>query len=146
MSQVAHWKGIFDVIDQDHDGKITEEDIKNTYSSLGLKDEGEAAKMMAEADSDGLVFNGFLKLMGTKYGDFSDRNELEQVFAAFKDDSKTLNAAELKEHLISVGKSNQDIQLSKDDINNVLRTFGKKSDLTGKTAFAADKFIDTVSR
>ncbi|KAG7695343.1 hypothetical protein KL930_003776 [Ogataea haglerorum] len=146
MSQVAHWKGIFDVIDQDHDGKITEEDIKNTYSSLGLKDEGEAAKMMAEADSDGLVFNGFLKLMGTKYGDFSDRNELEQVFAAFKDDSKTVNAAELKEHLISVGKSNQDIQLSKDDINNVLRTFGKKSDLTGKTAFAADKFIDTVSR
>ncbi|KAG7694457.1 hypothetical protein KL933_003722 [Ogataea haglerorum] len=146
MSQVAHWKGIFDVIDQDHDGKITEEDIKNTYSSLGLKDEGEAAKMMAEADSDGLVFNGFLKLMGTKYGDFSDRNELEQVFAAFQDDSKTVNAAELKEHLISVGKSNQDIQLSKDDINNVLRTFGKKSDLTGKTAFAADKFIDTVSR
>ncbi|KAG7800408.1 hypothetical protein KL944_003981 [Ogataea haglerorum] len=146
MSQVAHWKGIFDVIDQDHDGKITEEDIKNTYSSLGLKDKGEAAKMMAEADSDGLVFNGFLKLMGTKYGDFSDRNELEQVFAAFKDDSKTVNAAELKEHLISVGKSNQDIQLSKDDINNVLRTFGKKSDLTGKTAFAADKFIDTVSR
>ncbi|KAG7876259.1 hypothetical protein KL938_004650 [Ogataea parapolymorpha] len=145
MSQVAHWKGVFDIIDQDHDGKITDEDIKNTYSSLGLKDEGEAQKMMAEAGSDGLVFNGFLRLMGSKYGDFSDRSELEQVFATFKDDSKTVNAAELKEHLTSVSRTNQDIQSSKEDINKVLKAFSKKSDLTGKTAFAADKFIDTVS-
>ncbi|KAG7878604.1 hypothetical protein KL907_003835 [Ogataea polymorpha] len=145
MSQVAHWKGVFDVIDQDHDGKITEEDIRNTYTSLGLKDEGEAQKMMAEAGSEGLVFNNFLKLMGSKYGDFSDRSELKQVFATFKDDSNTVNATELREHLANVSSANQDIHLSKEDMKNVLKSFSKKSDLTGKTAFAADKFIDTVS-
>ncbi|KAG7833069.1 hypothetical protein KL939_003607 [Ogataea angusta] len=100
---------------------------------------------VSEAGPDGLVFNGFLKLMGSKYGEFSDRSELEQVFATFKDDSKTVDAAELKKHLTGVSKTDPDIQLSKNDIDNVLKSFGKKSDLTGKTAFAADKFIDTVS-
>ncbi|KAG7887450.1 hypothetical protein KL936_004147 [Ogataea polymorpha] len=101
--------------------------------------------MMAEAGSDGLVFNNFLKLMGSKYGDFSDRSELKQVFATFKDDSNTVNATELREHLANVSSANQDIHLSKEDMKNVLKSFSKKSDLTGKTAFAADKFIDTVS-
>ncbi|KAH3666476.1 hypothetical protein OGAPHI_003472 [Ogataea philodendri] len=144
-SQIEHFKAIFDILDQDHDGKISAEDIKNTHSSLGIKDGGDAKKMLAESGSDGLVFNAFVKFMHTKYGDFNDKNELEQVFSSFKNESNTIYADDLRQNILDVGKTNPDAKMSKNDLNKVISSFSKKNGLTGKATFTSDAFIDTVS-
>ncbi|XP_039259799.1 myosin regulatory light chain, smooth muscle isoform X3 [Styela clava] len=88
QSQIQEFKEAFTMIDANRDGFIDQEDLKDTYASLGrgLKDD-KAKNMLADA-SGPLNFQVFLALFGDKLSGTDPEETILQAFKVLDPDNK----------------------------------------------------------
>ncbi|KAK6185102.1 hypothetical protein SNE40_007413 [Patella caerulea] len=87
-NQVQEFKEAFTMIDQNRDGVIDLEDLKDMYSNLGrIPPDSELNEMLKEAPS-ALNFTTFLNLFGEKMGGTDPENTIVDAFAMFDDEGK----------------------------------------------------------
>ncbi|QPG73837.1 hypothetical protein FOA43_001152 [Brettanomyces nanus] len=143
--QLRNYKSLFNLIDQDHDGKISSKNLKSTIVNLGIEglEDDSIVKMLSNKDStSSLNLNDFLRLMGSKFAEFSEASDLQEAFKVFGGDQ--INATKLRATLMDVGKTNRDNGIESEEIDSVLGDFTKENKITGEKIFMADKFIDAV--
>jgi len=97
-------KEAFTMIDQNRDGIIDIEDLKDMYSNLGrIPPDDELKQMLKEAPGP-LNFTMFLNLFGEKLSGTDPEDTIRQAFSMFDDDNKgTLQEEYLKDLLSNMG-------------------------------------------
>ncbi|XP_076466716.1 myosin regulatory light chain A, smooth adductor muscle-like isoform X2 [Babylonia areolata] len=97
-------KEAFTMIDQNRDGIIDIEDLKDMYSNLGrIPPDAELKEMLAEAPGP-LNFTMFLNLFGEKLSGTDPEDAIRNAFAMFDDEGKgTLPEEYLKDLLQNMG-------------------------------------------
>lgn len=82
-AQITEFKEAFAMIDQDHDGYITENDLREIYSNLGKEpSDAELARMISEAPSK-INFTMFLTLFGERMTGTDPEDVIKNAFACF---------------------------------------------------------------
>ncbi|GME87446.1 unnamed protein product [Ambrosiozyma monospora] len=148
--QIHTFKAIFNLIDQDHDNKISVKDLKTTIVNIGIDNiDDDAINDMIPDGQTEINFNSFLKIMNNKFGTFSGKHELTQAFAAFNEPQSTktidnINSKKLSKSLLETEKKSSDLNITKSDIEKVIKEFTDTNELTGNKTFSAEKFIDTI--
>ncbi|KAL7674972.1 hypothetical protein ACOME3_001242 [Neoechinorhynchus agilis] len=104
QAQIQEFKEAFNIIDGDHDGFITIDDLKEIFASLGkVMPEEDIAKMVDEAPND-INFTMFLTLFGEKLMGTDPEEVIANAFACFDSNSTGyVDANELREFLITLG-------------------------------------------
>lgn len=117
QNQIQEFKEAFTMIDQDRDGIIGEEDLRNIFQQIGREADPKVVKEMLAECSEKLNFTHFLTLFGEKLHGTDTEGVLRDAFALF-DEEKTgfLSEEYFKELLSSVGD-----QYSKDELKQVLK-------------------------
>ncbi|PFH54858.1 hypothetical protein AMATHDRAFT_52859 [Amanita thiersii Skay4041] len=119
-SQIQQFKEAFQLIDHDKDGWVSETDLKEIFSSLGITpsrqtlDELLSARpgthgrsnSLEESVSDrGINFTMFLTMMGERLFEFDTEAELLEAFESFdENDSGFVKVDEMKKWLSEVGE------------------------------------------
>lgn len=150
--QIRQYKTLFNLIDQDHDQKISLKDLKTTIVSLGMEsmDDDSVLKMLPEGSKE-MNLNAFLKLIGTKFQGFSESSELEDAFSVFDNSSSRdsgIDANRLKDALLDANerlKGTEGLSLTEEEMDTAIDDFSKENKISGKKTFLADKFIETIS-
>nr|XP_034953055.1 myosin light chain 5 [Zootoca vivipara] len=105
QTQIQEFKEAFTLIDQNRDGFIDKEDLKDTYASLGktnVKDE-ELESMLKEATGP-INFTMFLNLFGEKLSGTDTEETILNAFKMFDPDGKgNLNKDYIKRLMMSQG-------------------------------------------
>jgi len=132
-AQVQQFKEAFSLIDQNRDGLITEQDLRDTFTSLGITP---TKSMMDEllssrpgvhgrspspshTDDGGneVNFAMFLTMMGERLFEFDSENELLEAFLSFdENDSGTVRVDEIRKWLGETGD-----RMTQDEINQFLQ-------------------------
>ncbi|KAG7321071.1 hypothetical protein KOW79_015486 [Hemibagrus wyckioides] len=103
QTQIQEFKEAFTLIDQNRDGFIDKEDLKDTYASLGklnVKD-NELEDMLKEA-SGPINFTMFLNLFGEKLHGTDPEDTILNAFKMFDPEAKGyINTAELQHILMT---------------------------------------------
>jgi len=104
QAQIQEYKEAFTMIDQNRDGIIDIEDLKDMYSNLGrIPPDDELKQMLKEAPGP-LNFTMFLNLFGEKLSGTDPEDTIRQAFSMFDDDNKgTLQEEYLKDLLSNMG-------------------------------------------
>ncbi|CAG5128100.1 unnamed protein product [Candidula unifasciata] len=102
--QVQEFKEAFTMIDQNRDGIIDIEDLKDMYSNLGrIPPDAELKEMLKEAPGP-LNFTMFLNLFGEKLSGTDPEDTIRQAFSMFDADGKGYIPEEyLKDLLANMG-------------------------------------------
>lgn len=103
---VQELKEAFTMMDQNRDGFIDVEDLKDMYNSLGREiSDKEAKELLKEApDPDKLNFTGFLTLFGEKTSGTDPESTLLNAFKMFDEEDKgVLDEAYFKDLLMNMG-------------------------------------------
>ncbi|XP_067657313.1 myosin regulatory light chain, smooth muscle-like isoform X1 [Haliotis asinina] len=88
QSQVQEFKEAFTMIDQNRDGVIDIEDLKDMYGNFGrIPPDAELKEMLAEAPGP-LNFTMFLNLFGEKLSGTDPEDTIRNAFAMFDDAGK----------------------------------------------------------
>ena len=86
QSQIQEFKEAFNMIDQDRDGFIDKEDLKDMFASLGkVVPEDYIDAMLAEAPG-ALNFTMFLTLFGEKLNGTDPEDVIKNAFACFDEE------------------------------------------------------------
>jgi len=124
QAQVAEFKDGFAIMDRDHDGVLSKEDIRGVYDEIGrLCTEGDLDAMLAEAPGP-INFTTFLQMFANKSsGEVDDDAVVAKSFRAFE-------------------KNPGEIDM--DQFRGMLQAFGDKfSSAEVDDAYAAfDEFVD----
>ncbi|XP_038648553.1 myosin light chain 5-like [Scyliorhinus canicula] len=103
QTQIQEFKEAFTLIDQNRDGFIDKEDLKDTYASLGklnVKDD-ELESMLHEATGP-INFTMFLNLFGEKLHGSDPEEVMLNAFKMFDPDAKGhINKDELRQMLMT---------------------------------------------
>lgn len=78
----------FTLIDQNRDGFIDIEDLKDMYASLGRTPSDKELKEMLDESPGPLNFTMFINLFGEKLNGTDPENALMNAFAMFDEDNK----------------------------------------------------------
>lgn len=115
QNQIQEFKEAFTMIDQDRDGIIGDDDLRNIFQQIGREAEPKVVKEMLAESAEKLNFTHFLTLFGSKLHGTDTEGALRDAFSLF-DEDKTGNLAEeyVKDLLMNVGD-----QYSKDEIKQV---------------------------
>lgn len=141
-TQIQQYRMLFNMIDQDSDDKISIDDLKAINKNVDLKLSDTAMKdMLIDSENGTVDFNGFLKIVGSRFSVFSDENELKDAFATFVE-KDGIDGSVLKKSLVSITE-NAD---GKKAVSAVVDEFTKENKITGYKKFDADKFIDGVKQ
>jgi len=105
QTQVQEFKEAFNMIDQDRDGFISNEDLKDMMASLGqVQSDAEIDAMIKEAPG-AINFTMFLTLMGEKLNGTDPEDVIRNAFKCFdKDGSGFINEDTMRELLKSMGE------------------------------------------
>jgi len=106
QSQIQEFKEAFTMIDQNRDGFIDVDDLKDMYNSLGREaSDKECKELLKEApDPDKLNFTGFLTLFGEKTSGTDPEATLLNAFKMFDEQDKgVLDEAYVKDLLMNMG-------------------------------------------
>ncbi|KAM6985231.1 myosin light chain 5-like [Aplochiton taeniatus] len=101
QSQIQEFKEAFTLIDQNRDGFIDKEDLKDTYASLGrlnVKD-NDLEDMLKEA-SGPINFTMFLNLFGEKLHGTDPEETITNAFKMFDPDAKGVIHKDELQHLL----------------------------------------------
>ncbi|XP_008112787.2 myosin light chain 5 isoform X1 [Anolis carolinensis] len=105
QTQIQEFKEAFTLIDQNRDGFIDKEDLKDTYASLGktnVKDD-ELESMLKEATGP-INFTMFLNLFGEKLSGTDTEETILNAFKMFDPDAKgNINKDYIKRLMMSQG-------------------------------------------
>uniref|UniRef100_A0A3P8U5D9 Myosin light chain 5 n=1 Tax=Amphiprion percula TaxID=161767 RepID=A0A3P8U5D9_AMPPE len=130
QTQIQEFKEAFTLIDQNRDGFIDQEDLKDTYASLGklnVKD-GELEEMLKEA-SGPINFTMFLNLFGEKLHDSVESHPVKQMFESSNIDAAGNLDYKSLCYIITHGEEQQDLlqavywSLFRGELNSVLSWF-----------------------
>ncbi|EUB59497.1 Myosin regulatory light chain A, smooth adductor muscle [Echinococcus granulosus] len=88
QTQIQEFKEAFTLIDQNRDGFIDIEDLKDMYASLGRTPSDKELKEMLDESPGPLNFTMFINLFGEKLNGTDPENALMNAFAMFDEDNK----------------------------------------------------------
>jgi len=101
QAQVQEFKEAFTMIDQNRDGIIDIEDLKDMYSNLGrIPPDAELNEMLKEAPGP-LNFTMFLNLFGEKLSGTDPEDTIRQAFSMFDEEGKGKIAEDYLKDLLS---------------------------------------------
>ncbi|KAG8897422.1 hypothetical protein FRB99_008162 [Tulasnella sp. 403] len=122
-AQIQQFKEAFSLIDQDGDGMVTEADLKNTFSNLGITP---TRRMMDDLLTDrpggesaddkdrGVNFTMFLTMMGEHLLELDSEQELLEAFECFdENDEGKVKCEELRKWLGEVGERMDDEEIDR---------------------------------
>lgn len=105
QSQVQEFKEAFNMIDQDRDGFISNDDLRDMLASLGqvMKDD-EIEAMIKEAPG-AINFTMYLTLMGEKLNGTDPEDVIKNAFKCFDpENTGVINEDTMRELLMSMGE------------------------------------------
>lgn len=142
-TQIQKYRLIFGLIDQDGDDLISFEDIKSAFHDIGITmDENTIKDDMLSTGKDGkLDFNGFLNVVGSKFGGFSEESELRDAFETFKSNNH-IDSNLLKQNILNVVDDNQ----IKEGITDAIDEYTNENKITGEKKFEQDRFIANIKQ
>jgi len=105
QTQVQEFKEAFNIIDQNRDGFIDNEDLKDMLASLGqVSSEEECDKMIKEAPG-AINFTMFLTLFGEKLNGTDPEDVIKNAFKCFDPDGTgVINEDSFRRLLVSMGE------------------------------------------
>jgi len=104
QTQIQEFKEAFTLIDQNRDGFIDIEDLKDMYASLGRTPSDKELKEMLDESPGPLNFTMFINLFGEKLNGTDPESALMNAFAMFDaDDKKYIPEEYLKDLLEHMG-------------------------------------------
>eukprot|EP01137_Pigoraptor_chileana_P015474 Opistho-2@71444 len=117
QNQISEFKEAFNMIDQDHDGFISKEDLSDMLASFGRQPtEKEIDEMMNEAPGT-INFTMFLTLFGEKLNGTDPEDVIRNAFGCFDQGGTGLvNVEQLRELLTTMGD-----RLTEDEFDDMLR-------------------------
>ncbi|XP_074643401.1 myosin regulatory light chain, smooth muscle-like isoform X2 [Tubulanus polymorphus] len=102
--QIQEFKEAFTMIDQNRDGFIDIEDLKDMYASLGREPKDDELKAMLKEAPDKLNFTAFLTLFGEKLHGTDSEETMRNAFRMFDEEQKGyLEEEYIKELLTTMG-------------------------------------------
>jgi len=102
--QIQELKEAFTMIDQNRDGFIDLDDLKDMYASLGREPREDELKAMLKEAPDKLNFTAFLTLFGEKLHGTDSEETMRNAFRMFDEESVgTLAEEYIKELLMNMG-------------------------------------------
>ncbi|ANZ75080.1 BA75_02329T0 [Komagataella pastoris] len=130
--QIEKLQAIFEIIDQDSDGKITISDLRQMFNSLGdSRTEKDLVTMFEEEDLDfksSISFAMFLKFMSSKIERMTEIRELREALTVFaKEDIKKQEICEALDDTL--------------EVQEVLNEFCRENPLTGEVVFQKEKYF-----
>ncbi|KAH9964204.1 EF-hand [Russula dissimulans] len=128
--QIQQFKEAFSLVDQDRDGLVGEQDLKDTFASLGIMPSIEMLEEMltsrpgergqlssSSAEDRGINFAMFLTMMSEHLFEFDAEAELTEAFSSFDEsDSGTVRCDEIRKWLSETGD-----RMSQAEINRFLK-------------------------
>lgn len=138
--QIDMLREIFLLIDEDGDGIISEEDLKNAFKIVNKQVSNEDIESMFNTAQDPLTFGGFLSLLASGISDLSSKDELETAFEVFQskgDDEMKCNYDDLTDNLVLSG-------MKKEEIDEIFKSF-IKTGMDGSRTLLAQRFISILS-
>ncbi|CAF0809487.1 unnamed protein product [Adineta ricciae] len=134
QKQVQEFKEAFGLMDQDRDGSISLDDLKEVYSSLGKAPKESDLKQMLEETGGPVNFTKLLTLFGDRLNGTDAEDILMNAFKTFDDEGKgNLNRDNLRELLTAMGKPTE--RLSDVEFTQMLE--GAPVDTKGLLDYAA---------
>lgn len=112
QQQIQEFKEAFGLIDQNRDGFIDIEDLKDMYASLGRQPDDKELKQMLEESPGPLNFTMFINLFGEKLSGTDPESALLNAFKMFDDD----NVGKLEEEYVKDLLQNMGDNFSADEI------------------------------
>lgn len=104
QQQIQEFKEAFSLIDQNRDGFIDIEDLKDMYASLGNTPSDKDLKEMLDESPGPLNFTMFINLFGEKLNGTDPETALRNAFIMFDTDQKgTLDEEYIKDLLENMG-------------------------------------------
>ncbi|KAI3383830.1 hypothetical protein SNEBB_010248 [Seison nebaliae] len=104
QAQIQEFKEAFNMIDQDRDGLISKEDLRDMLASLGKEVSDEYLEEMIAEAKGSINFTMFLTLFGEKLNGTDPEEVIRNAFQCFDDDnSGKINEERLKELLLTTG-------------------------------------------
>jgi len=131
----------FNMFDQNGDGSISTEELKEVMSNLGqvVSDE-EIKDMLEDVDTDAegsLDFDAFKKIMSQKLGATDINNEIQEAFQFFDQDGDgTITAEELRLCMKKLGE-----ELTEEEIEEML----KEADSDGNGEIEYAEFVKLIT-
>ena len=120
----------FSVLDHNNTGTISQSDVNETLSSLGLSN---ASQFFPPGTVQQLTLPQFLNQLANSLVELSPQQELLNAFSAFDDDdSGQVDVAELKDALLHTAPYVGETPLTEHDLEVVL---GANGDFTGRRVF-----------
>jgi len=119
QSQVQEFKEAFNMFDQDRDGKVNHDDLREIYMSLGKVPKDADLKAMIEEASGPINFTMLLTLFGDRLSGTDDESVLMNAFKLFDPaNAGFIHKDALREILTGEGK--KDERLDEKEFNQVL--------------------------
>ncbi|KAK4688580.1 hypothetical protein P7C73_g1519, partial [Tremellales sp. Uapishka_1] len=121
--QVKQFKEAFTMIDQDGDGRVTEDDLKTMLSNLGQTPTPALLSTLlssrpggaaATDTKSGINFTQFLAMMGEHLLELDPEHDLVEAFACFDDGDKgVVDIKEMRRHLGEIGDRMEDWEIER---------------------------------
>jgi len=119
QKQVQEFKEAFGLMDQDRDGTISVDDLKEVYSSLGKAPKDADLKAMIDEAPGPINFTMLLTLFGERLNGTDEESTIVNAFKIFDADAKGhIHREALKSMLCSEGKKEE--RLSDQEFNQML--------------------------
>jgi Ca2+-binding EF-hand superfamily protein len=119
QSQVQEFKEAFGLMDQDRDGTISVDDLKEVYNSLGKAPKEAELKAMVEEAAGPINFTMLLTLFGDRLNGTDDESVILNAFKLFDPSaSGHIDKKTLKDMLVHEGKPDE--RLTEAEFNQVL--------------------------
>ena len=134
QSQVQEFKEAFGLMDQDRDGVISMDDLKEVYNSLGRVPKEPELKSMIEEASGPINFTMLLTLFGDRLGGTDEESVIMNAFKLFDRDNKGLMHKDMMRELLTAS-GKPDERLTDTEFNQVLE--GAPIDNKGNLDYAA---------
>lgn len=119
QSQVQEFKEAFGLMDQDRDGTISVDDLKEVYASLGRQPKEAELKAMIEEAPGPLNFTMMLTLFGERLNGTDEESTITNAFKIYDVENKgSIHREALREILTQEGR--KDERLSDQEFNQML--------------------------
>jgi len=119
QSQVQEFKEAFGLMDQDRDGTISVDDLKEVYASLGRAPKDAELKAMIEEAPGPLNFTMMLTLFGERLNGTDEESTIVNAFKIFDTEAKgAIHREQLREILTQEGR--KDERLNDQEFNQML--------------------------
>ena len=102
--ELQEFRELFDLVDLDHGGSISPDELGSLMETLGLKpNQDELDEMIREIDEDGngeIEFDEFVQVMSRKVQPTFTQDQVKQAFKVFEQPNSGLPAGHVRTHVL----------------------------------------------